>query len=173
MRRLFIYCLSFLSLSLFPSCMEDYLDLFPEDKITAANFPENENGNIRLRHDAGLGKKGLHGGTENEIAPVLSGLKARAVVDAHQRVQKLALLRQPVLHIDNGADVADEGDAHDHLFFPVENGETVQGQMTAVGKRLYLGNRPPGTDDFRVDGHVENTFGDNARRLFCPSSTSW
>lgn len=43
MRRLFIYCLSFLSLSLFPSCMEDYLDLFPEDKITAANFPENEN----------------------------------------------------------------------------------------------------------------------------------
>lgn len=50
MRRLFIYCLSFLSLSLCPSCMEDYLDVFPEDKITSANFPEGES-DIKLLLD--------------------------------------------------------------------------------------------------------------------------
>ena len=50
MRRLFIYCFSLIALSVLPSCMEDYLDLYPEDKITSANFPEGES-DIKLLLD--------------------------------------------------------------------------------------------------------------------------
>ena len=50
MKRLIIYCLSFLLLISFGGCMENYLDLYPEDKITAANFPEKES-DIKLLLD--------------------------------------------------------------------------------------------------------------------------
>ena len=42
MRRLFVYILFVIISFPFTGCMEDYLDLYPEDKITSANFPENE-----------------------------------------------------------------------------------------------------------------------------------
>ena len=32
-----------LSLVFFSACSEDFLDVLPGDKITSANFPENEN----------------------------------------------------------------------------------------------------------------------------------
>lgn len=50
MRRFIIYCLSFVLLIPFGGCMENYLDLYPEDKITAANFPEKES-DIKLLLD--------------------------------------------------------------------------------------------------------------------------
>lgn len=42
MKKIFIYGLSFLLGVSTTGCMEDFLDVFPEDKITTANFPENE-----------------------------------------------------------------------------------------------------------------------------------
>ena len=42
MRRLFVYILFVIISFPFTGCMEDYLDLYPEDKITSANFPEND-----------------------------------------------------------------------------------------------------------------------------------
>ena len=37
-----IYGLFLLSCLTFTGCMDKYLDVFPEDKISSANFPENE-----------------------------------------------------------------------------------------------------------------------------------
>ena len=42
MRRLYIYIASLLTLLSVQSCMEDYMDIYPKDKITSANFPENK-----------------------------------------------------------------------------------------------------------------------------------
>lgn len=42
MKHLFVYLFPLFVLVSVSGCMEDYLDLFPEDKITSANFPENE-----------------------------------------------------------------------------------------------------------------------------------
>lgn len=42
MKRLLAYYLSFMLCVSFSGCMEDYLDLYPEDKITSAGFPKNE-----------------------------------------------------------------------------------------------------------------------------------
>ena len=42
MKQLLAYCLSIILCVSFTGCMENYLDLYPEDKITSASFPENE-----------------------------------------------------------------------------------------------------------------------------------
>lgn len=42
MKKSLIYCLLLIFLASFTGCMNNYLDLFPEDKITSANFPQNE-----------------------------------------------------------------------------------------------------------------------------------
>ena len=109
--------------------------------------------------------EGLHGGAENEVASVLGSLKTGVVGQTDQRVQKIALMRELVLHVHDGADVADEGDAHDDLAVPVKDGKAVQRQMPSVGKGLDLGHGLSAADDFGIDGHVEHAFRDNARGL--------
>lgn len=52
MKRTIIYCLLLIFSLPFTGCMEDYLDLYPEDKITSANFPESE-GDIKLLLNGG------------------------------------------------------------------------------------------------------------------------
>lgn len=42
MRQLLAYCSSIVLYVSFTGCMENYLDLYPEDKITSVSFPENE-----------------------------------------------------------------------------------------------------------------------------------
>ena len=42
MKHLLICCLSFILCMPFTGCMDNFLDLYPEDKISSANFPENE-----------------------------------------------------------------------------------------------------------------------------------
>ena len=42
MKQLLAYCLTIILCVSFTGCMENYLDLYPEDKITSASFPENE-----------------------------------------------------------------------------------------------------------------------------------
>lgn len=42
MKNLFAYCLLAVISFSFQSCMENYLDLYPEDKITSATFPQSE-----------------------------------------------------------------------------------------------------------------------------------
>ncbi|HQK71660.1 MAG TPA: RagB/SusD family nutrient uptake outer membrane protein [Bacteroidales bacterium] len=42
LRRILIYISIPISLFIFSGCVDEYLDVFPEDKITSANFPENE-----------------------------------------------------------------------------------------------------------------------------------
>lgn len=42
MKHLLICCLTLILCVPFTGCMENYLDLYPEDKISSANFPENE-----------------------------------------------------------------------------------------------------------------------------------
>ena len=46
-RNLFVYILSAILLLPFSSCEDEFLEFYPEDKITSANFPENE-GDIKL-----------------------------------------------------------------------------------------------------------------------------
>ena len=41
MKKIYIYLCLFL-VSLCFSCSDQYLEIFPEDKITTANFPQNE-----------------------------------------------------------------------------------------------------------------------------------
>lgn len=48
MRHILIYCLSIIVCIPFTGCMENYLDLYPKDKITSADFPEGESDIILL-----------------------------------------------------------------------------------------------------------------------------
>lgn len=68
MRRTLLYCLLFIIPCSFSGCMENYLDLYPEDKITSANFPENEadiklllNGTYALLREKEIYTQGLFG----------------------------------------------------------------------------------------------------------------
>lgn len=68
MRHTIIYCLLFIFSLPFTGCMEDYLDLYPEDKITSANFPESEddiklllNGAYALLREKEIYNQGLFG----------------------------------------------------------------------------------------------------------------
>ena len=48
MRHILIYCISIIVCIPFTGCMENYLDLYPKDKITSADFPEGESDIILL-----------------------------------------------------------------------------------------------------------------------------
>ena len=67
-KSLITYILSFLLLFSFNSCEDKFLDFLPEDKITSANFPENEkdiklllNGVYALLRENSIYNEGLFG----------------------------------------------------------------------------------------------------------------
>lgn len=60
MRHILIYCLSIIVCIPFYGCMENYLDLYPKDKITSADFPEGESDIILLLN-------GVYGGLRESV----------------------------------------------------------------------------------------------------------
>ena len=67
MKYIYIYLFLFL-VSLCFSCSDQYLEIFPEDKITTANFPQNEadiklalNGTYALIRESSIYNEGLFG----------------------------------------------------------------------------------------------------------------
>ncbi len=73
MRHILIYCLSIIVCIPFTGCMENYLDLYPKDKITSADFPEGESDIILLLN-------GIYGGLR-ESAIYNEGLFGFGVTD--------------------------------------------------------------------------------------------
>lgn len=73
MRYILIYCLSIIVCIPFTGCMENYLDLYPKDKITSADFPEGESDIILLLN-------GIYGGLR-ESAIYNEGLFGFGVTD--------------------------------------------------------------------------------------------
>lgn len=73
MRHILIYCLSIIVCIPFTGCMENYLDLYPKDKITSADFPEGESDIILLLN-------GIYGGLR-ESAIYNEGLLGFGVTD--------------------------------------------------------------------------------------------
>lgn len=73
MRHILIYCLSIIVCIPFYGCMENYLDLYPKDKITSADFPEGESDIILLLN-------GVYGGLR-ESAIYNEGLFGFGVTD--------------------------------------------------------------------------------------------
>ena len=73
MRHILIYCISIIVCIPFTGCMENYLDLYPKDKITSADFPEGESDIILLLN-------GVYGGLR-ESAIYNEGLFGFGVTD--------------------------------------------------------------------------------------------